>query len=121
VPPPPPTDSEALVIDQALADGKIRSLDSLLVLKPNTDPMTWDEANEVCRSRGVSSIRGWHLPSTGEIKRLRRSRMLSAVTYWTRSRNAAKDEAFALDARSGRVNRYLTVERVARPVCVRRR
>ena len=39
----------------------------------------------------------------------------------TRARNDAKDEAYALDNRSGRVNLYLTVERVARPICVRNR
>jgi hypothetical protein len=121
VPPPPRRDNEALVIDQAIADGKIRSLDALLVLKTSTDAMTWSEASDVCRSRVVSTIRGWHLPSTTEIKRLRRSRMLGALTYWTRNRNAAKDEAFALDNTTGRVNLYLTVEPVARPVCVRSR
>jgi hypothetical protein len=121
VPPPPRSDNEALVIDQAISDGKIRSLDALLVLKVTTDAMTWDEAADHCRVRAVAGIRGWHLPSTTEIKRLRRSRMLGTLTYWTRSRNADRDEAFALDNRSGRLNLYLTVERVARPICVRTR
>ncbi len=122
VPPPPRTDNEALVIDRAIADGKIRSLDALLVLKTAaSEAMTWSEAADHCRGRAVSDIRGWHLPSTAEIKRLRRSRMLGAATYWTRARNEAKDEAYALDNRTGRVNLYLTVERVARPICVRNR
>lgn len=119
--PPPPSDRDALVIDQAIAQGKLRALDSLLLLYGGKETMSWDSANRRCRGRKISGLGGWRLPSRRELVRLRRARLLAPGTYWTRVRNETKDEAYALDTRSGRSHRYLTVEPIGRPVCVRTR
>lgn len=119
--PPPPDDREALIIDQALVDGKLRALDSLLVWPSTNRSMTWSDARKYCRGRRLGELRGWRMATTAELTRLNRSRVVTRGILWSRQRNETGDEAQALDAKSGTFNWYLDVEAAARPACVRKR
>ncbi len=119
--PPPPVDSEPLRIDQAIRNGQVRAIDSLLVAKAGTAELDWRQARSKCRTKRVDGLSGWRLPSRRELKRLRRARILQSGVFWSRDRGDVDDEAYALNVGTGTSHRYLVVEPVARVQCVRRR
>ena len=120
-PPPPPVDSDAAAINEALGDGRMRALDTTLMLPADNDTMTWDGARDHCRQQRVAGVGDWRLPSKTELSRLRRARLIPVGPYWTRQKGDTDDEAFAWDARSGQYVVWLTIEPNARAVCVRER
>lgn len=119
--PPPPSDSEALRVDQAIRRGKVRALDSLLVARPGVEDVDWGAAKAECRRKRIAGLPGWRLPSTKELLRLRRSRMLDNGTYWTRHAGGHGDDATAVNVRTGATAVYLSEEPAARVQCVRKR
>jgi hypothetical protein len=120
-PPPPPVDDDVAAINEAITDGHMRALDSILMLPPTTDTMTWDFARDHCRRQRVAGIGEWRMASKAELNRLRRARLLPTGSYWSRQKGESDDEALAWDARSGRWVVWLTVEPNARALCVRQR
>ncbi len=119
--PPPPTDSEPLRIDQAIRSGRVRAIDSLLVIKAGSEELAWSQAKASCRTKRVEGLGGWRLPSRHEISRLRRARVLTSGVYWSRDRGDVDDEAYGVNAATGASHRYITIEPAARAQCVRRR
>ena len=117
--PPPPKGSAA--VEAAIASGKVRVVDSLLMTPGKPDTMTWNAASSHCRGRKTAGLKGWQLPSRAQLKKLRRARLLTGATYWSRTRAEGGDEAYAYDAKSAKVHVYLTVEPIGRPVCVKKR
>jgi hypothetical protein len=120
-PPPPPVDDDVAAINEAITDGRMRALDSILMLPPTTDTMTWDFARDHCRKQRVAGIGEWRMASKAEVNRLRRARLLPTGSYWSRQKGESDDEAIAWDSRSGRWVVWLTVEPNARALCVRQR
>lgn len=123
IPPPPPdrVDGDAGAIEQALASGKIKAAGNLLVAFAGTETTTWDLADSQCKDHKVDALRKWRLPSRAQLRTLMKAGGLPHGTYWSRENTDAGDEAYALDTGSGQVNVYLTMEAVARTVCVRNR
>lgn len=124
VPPPPNTAPSASQLDAAIAvaiaDGRLQELGELLVSSSGSETMTWDEAVGRCRRRKVEGMKGWRLPSKGQLVKLRKAKLLSGGTYWSRS-VVGGDEAYAYDGGSGRMNVWLKMEPNARALCVRKR
>jgi hypothetical protein len=122
VPPPPPkVDADTAAVNAAIADGRMRSLDTILMLAPSGETMTWEAARDHCRAQRVAGLGEWRMPSKAEVTRLRRARLLPGASYWTRQKGDVPDEAVAWDARSGRWVVWLTIEPNARALCVRKR
>ena len=119
--PPPPVDSEALKVDDAIRSGKVRAIDSLLIAKAGTDTVDWSQAKSACRRKRVAGLPGWRLPSRRQLARLRRSRIIESGTYWSREKGPHDDDAYAVNAKSGAENLYLQEEPAARVQCVRKR
>ncbi|MEM7154003.1 MAG: hypothetical protein AAF799_14225 [Myxococcota bacterium] len=123
--PPPPSASPTIgqvdaTIAAALDDGRLQEIDGLLVLPTGGGTMTWDEAANRCRRRKVESVRGWRLPSKGQLVALRKEKMLGGGSYWSRS-VVGGDEVYAIDSSSGRLNVWLKIEPNAKAICVRKR
>lgn len=119
--PPPPVDSEALKVDDAIRSGKVRAIDSLLIATAGADTVDWTQAKSACRRKRVAGLPGWRLPSRHQLARLRRSRIIDSGTYWSREKGPHDDDAYAFDAKSGAENLYLQEEPAARVQCVRKR
>ncbi len=119
--PPPPADSEALKVDDAIRSGKVRAIDSLLIAKAGSDSVDWAQAKSSCRRKRVAGLPGWRLPSRRELARLRRSRIIESGTHWSREKGPHDDDAYAVNAKSGAENLYLQEEPAARAQCVRTR
>lgn len=124
VPPPPNTAPSASQLEAAIAaaieQGRLMEHEDLLVLPTGADTMAWEDAIARCRRRKVEGMRGWRLPTKGQLARLRKAKLVSSGTYWSSS-VVGGDEAYAVDAGSGRMNVWLKMEPNARAICVRKR
>ncbi len=123
--PPPPTAIPSQVqldaaIEAAIADGRLEALDQMLISRAGAGTMTWDDAAARCRRRKVDGLRGWKLPSKGQLIKMRKAKLLLGGSYWSRS-VVGGDEVYALDVSSGRMNVWLKMEPNARALCVRKR
>jgi hypothetical protein len=123
--PPPPTgedlaDSPAALLAAAIAEGRVRELEALLVLPTGPSAVTWDEAVLRCSRRKIGGLRNWRLPSKGQLAELRKAKILTTGSYWSRS-TVGVDEVLVLDAASGRTITWLKMEPNGRVVCVRPR
>ncbi len=124
VPPPPTAEPTAglvdATIDAAIAGGRVKQVDQLLVLSVGGGTTTWDDAANRCRRRKFEGLRGWRLPSKSQLNKIRKAKALGGGSYWSRT-VVGGDEVYALDAGSGRMNMWLKIEPNAKAVCVRKR
>lgn len=123
VPPPPTTggaDAGEGSLEAAIAAGRVQDVDGLLAVLTGPSTVTWDEAASRCSRRKVAGVGGWRLGTKGQLATLRRAKVLTYGSFWSRSTVGA-DEVMVLDASSGRTNQWLKIEPNARVVCVRRR
>jgi hypothetical protein len=126
VPPPPPPDGGGGAaagedsLEAAIADGRVREANALLVIGTGPSTVTWNEADARCSRRKVGGLRNWRLPTRGQLAELRRAKLLAPGTYWSRS-TVGDDEAFAVEAGSGQAQPWLKAEPNGLVVCVRPR
>ena len=62
-----------------------QALDELLISRAGNGTMTWDDAAAKCKRRKVEGMRGWKLPSKGQLIKLRKAKLLQGGSYWSRS------------------------------------
>lgn len=119
--PPAPVDAEALRVDRAVEAGRLRQIGNLLLAASRDEAMTWQLAEDYCQRRRVEELDGWRLPSRAEVRRLAAAAVVRVGTYWTRTSGEQADEAFAYDATTAQMHRYLKMEAIGRPLCIRDR
>ena len=119
--PPATPEPTADPLERAIAQGAVEAVGRLLMVDGASDTQTWTTATKTCRSKRVEGVGGWRLPTTAQLQRLSSAGAIDKATYWTREQGETEDEAYAVDTGSGARNLYLTVEPIARTVCVRGR
>lgn len=88
---------EALVIARALAKGRLRAIDGLVVGVVDPTPRTHAQAEADCREALVAGVGNFALASVRSIRAVRRARMLAPGRYWTASPGAAPGTWKVLD------------------------
>jgi hypothetical protein len=106
----------------AIAEGKLRALDLLVVLPPRAQyEVSWEAAANHCKTRRVAGVRGWRLATAHELKSIRRARMLREGVYWSGTlADRELDTILVVDTSRRRMVALSKVES-ATPVCVRPR
>ncbi len=77
---------EARRVTALIGAGRIHALDTLLMRRLRRDPELHSDAARRCARHEIGGLDGWRLPTTGELRQLRRARMLPAGVYWSRAR-----------------------------------
>jgi len=88
---------EALVIARALAKGRLRAIDDLVVGVVDPTPRTHAQAEADCREALVAGVGNFALASVRSIRTVRRARMLAPGRYWTATPGAAPGTWKVLD------------------------
>lgn len=121
---PDPPGDESERIENAIAKGKMRALDLLIVL-PKGPELSWREAVDYCTLRRVGGVDGFRLPTSKELRNIRKARMLqTGDLYWSgtldRQAGTGSDHVLALNDKN-RLVPTAKDEPNGRPVCVRER
>lgn len=110
------------VVAAAVRAHQVRALDALLVDEPRSKLGSFEAAVEYCEAREVAGIRGWRVPTLGELRTLGGAKMFKPGTYWSDTlADAVGDERFVWVASRRKPVPHTTRWRKGRVVCVRLR
>ena len=74
---------EQRIIDSLIRQKKIRSLDNILILIADAEPMGIVDARDHCRQMKLSSVKHWRLPSLGEARSIAIAGLAPKGTLWS--------------------------------------
>lgn len=111
----------ARALRDALEGGEVQSSKLMFAAAIDADDDHWSTAIVTCAGLQAGGIGGWRLPSRGELRDLRRAKLLVADAYWTRHANRDEEEAgVAFSARTARTGAWMSSETAA-IICVQPR
>lgn len=108
------------VLSQAIARGRVRRVDDLLVY-PLAGERDWYAAMTSCRARAFWGIGGWRVPSIDELHRLARARLFAGAHAWSNTRAADREFALVMALAGGAVETANKAAETREVICVLQR
>ncbi len=113
---------EQELIDSAIRARRIRALDILLVDAKRSKRSRFPKAETWCEKREIEGVRGWRLPTVGEISSLTLNGFVPRDYYWSGTKgDTFGDKMLVWNGKRKRIKPTTKRSRGARAVCVRTR
>lgn len=114
--------AEAELIDGAIRARRIRALDIMLVDGRRSKRMRFEKAEAWCAKREIEGVRGWRLPTIGEVSSLTLSAMTRRDNYWSSTKgDTFGDRMLVWNGKRKKIRSTSKRWRGARGICVRTR
>lgn len=116
-----PEDDPPEVVE-ALRNREVRAIDVFVVAPERKGTLTFDQAVEHCRELEVAGLRGWRVPTIGELNSVASAKMLGKSIYWSSTPgDSFGDLMLVLNAKKDSISVVTRGWDGARIVCIRPR